>query len=341
MKPIPVAPLRIGILGAARIAPRALIEPAMTCRRVNVVSVASRDPARTRAFAARYGLSRAEPNYEALVTSRDVDAVYVALPNSVHAQWSVRALEMGKHVLCEKPLASNSVEAEELVRFASERGRVLMEAFHYRYHPLAHRVVEIVQSGELGALREVSATLQVEIADTDVRYDLALSGGALMDLGCYPVHWARTLAGEEPIVVSAHATTGPPGIDVTMEAQLTFPSGVTARLYCSMATGVEFRARLEAHGDAGAVIVENPLAPQHGYRLSVNAPTGDRTETVAAGTTYSHQLEAFADAVFDGIRPLTSGADSVSNMRAIDAIYGSAGLEARPSRMSARALRPA
>src|SRR5262245_55899785 len=149
--------LRIGILGAARIAPRALVEPARACPRVEVVSVAARDPERARAFADEHGLSRAEPSYEALVASPDLDAIYVALPNGAHAPWSIRALAAGKHVLCEKPIASNGDEADEMVRAADEHGRVLMEAFHYRYHPLAQRVVEVARSGELGALRHVSA----------------------------------------------------------------------------------------------------------------------------------------------------------------------------------------
>ena len=327
-------PLRIGILGAARIAPRALVDPARACSRVEVVSVAARDPERARAFAEEHGLPRSEPSYEALVTSPDLDAIYVALPNGAHAPWSIRALAAGKHVLCEKPIASNADEADEMVRAGDAHGRVLMEAFHYRYHPLAHRVVEVARSGELGALRHLSVTFQVEIADTDVRYDLALAGGALMDLGCYTVHWARTLAGE-PTVVSAHATTGPPGVDVAMEASLRFPSEVTGRIYCSMAKRVELRARLEVQCERGAILVENPIAPQYGYRLRIVSPADDCIEKVAGGTTFGHQLEAFARAVLDGERPLTSGADSIANMRAIDAIYRAAGLSPRP-RMTPR-----
>jgi predicted dehydrogenase len=327
-------PLRIGILGAARIAPRALVEPARDCPRVEVVSVAARDPERARAFAEEHGLSRWEPSYEALVTSPDVSAIYVALPNSAHAHWSILALAAGKHVLCEKPIASNGDEADDMVRAADAHGRVLMEAFHYRYHPLAHRVVELARCAELGALRDLSVTFQVEIADTDVRYDLALGGGSLMDLGCYTVHWARTLAGE-PTVVSAHATTGPPGVDVAMEATLRFSSGVTGRIQCSMAKGVKRRMLLEVHCERGAILVDNPIAPQYGYRLRVVAPAGEREERVAGGTTFAHQLEAFADAVLDGKQPLTSGADAIANMRAIDAIYRAAGLDPRP-RMTGR-----
>jgi predicted dehydrogenase len=326
---VPTDSLRIGILGAARIAPRALVEPARDCPRVEVVSVAAREPERARAFAEKHALSRWDPSYEALVTSPDLDAVYVALPNGAHAPWSIRALAAGKHVLCEKPIASNGEEANEMVRAADEHGRVLMEAFHYRYHPLAHRVVEIARSGELGALRDSSVTFHVEIPDTDVRYDLALAGGALMDLGCYTVHWARTLAGE-PSVVSARATTGPPGVDVAMEATLRFSSDVTGRISCSMAKGVERRMHLEVQCERGAIVVDNPIAPQYGYHLSIHTPAGERSETIAGGTTWGHQLEAFADAVLDGKRPLTSGADTIANMRAIDAIYRAAGLAPRP-----------
>jgi predicted dehydrogenase len=325
-----VAPLRIGILGAARIAQRALIEPAKRCPRVEVVSVAARDPARARAFAAEHGLSRSEASYAALIASPDIDAVYVALPNGAHAHWSIRALASGKHVLCEKPMASNATEAEAMVRAADEHGRVLMEAFHYRYHPLAHRVVAVVHGGELGVLEELSATFEVGIVDTDVRYDLTLAGGCLMDLGCYTVHWARTLAGE-PTVESAEATIGPPGIDVAMTARLRFPSGVAANVSCSMVKGTPFRSLLEVRCERGGITVENPIAPQYGYRLRVDAPTGERAETVAEGATFGYQLEAFAEAVLDGKRPITSGEDSVANLRTIDAIYRAAGLEPRPS----------
>lgn len=321
-------PLRFGILGAARIAPRALIEPAKESARVEVISVAARDPDRVRVFADEHGIARVETSYDALVNSAEVDAVYVALPNAAHVDWSIRALRAGKHVLCEKPLASNAGEAVEMVRAAREHGRVLMEAFHYRYHPLAHRIVEIVRGGELGHLRDVAATFTVAIAPTDIRFDATLAGGALMDLGCYTVHWVRTLAGE-PQVVSARATVAAPGIDVTTTAELVFPGQVTGRIHCSMAEGTELRARLEVRCERGTLVAQNPLAPQFGYRLIVDAETGERPETVAGGTSYGHQLEAFLDAVRDGLGPITSGQDSIANMQTIDAIYRAAGLEPR------------
>ncbi len=321
-------PLRLGILGAARIAPRALVEPARDSSRAEVVSVAARDPERARAFALENGIPRAEPSYDALLNDPEVDAVYVALPNSAHALWSIRALAAGKHVLCEKPLASNATEAEEMVLAAAQHGRILMEAFHYRYHPMAHRIVDIVRSGQLGALRDVAATFTVEIPEADIRFDGALAGGALMDLGCYTVHWVRTLAGE-PTVASARATVGPPGVDVTTSAELVFPGNVTGRIHCSMAKGAELHAFLEVRCERGTVVAQNPLAPQFGYRLRVKTDTGERLETVAGGTSYGHQLEAFVDAVLTGKAPLTAGEDAVANMRVIDAIYRAAGLTPR------------
>ena len=325
--------IRLGILGAARIAPRAVIAPARGSARVRVVAVAARDPARARRFAEEHGVDRALPGYDALLASPDVDAVYVALPAALHSEWTRRALQAGKHVLCEKPFAANAGEAEGMVAAAAAADRVLLEALHYRFHPLADRLRAIVTSGEIGAVLEIEGAFNAAIAPGDIRHDLALGGGALMDLGYYPVHWARLVTGEEPRVVTAEAVEDAerePGVDQSMTAELVFGGGARARILCSMAPDAERLNWLRVRGDRGEVAVDNLLAPHSGHRLEIRT-TGSRprTEQVAGGTTYEYQLAAFAAAVLDGGPRLTGGADAIATMRALDAIYRAAGMSPR------------
>jgi len=179
--------LRVGVLGAARITPGALIKPAGVVAQVTVTAVAAREPARAREFAAKYGIGTVHDSYEALITDPEVDAVYNPLPNSLHAPWTLRAIAAGKHVLCEKPFASNEAEAAQVADAARSAGVVVMEAFHFRYHPLARRMQQIV-AGELGELRHVEAALCFPLPRfSDIRYRFDLAGGATMDAGCYAI----------------------------------------------------------------------------------------------------------------------------------------------------------
>ena len=223
-------PLRIGTLGAARITPSALVRPARETAGVEILAVAARDPDRARKFAARHGIPRVHASYEALLDDPDIEAIYNPLPNALHCEWTLRALDAGKHVLCEKPLGSNEVEAQRMVAAAARTGLVVAEAFHWRYHPLAARMREILDSGELGAVRHVDAGMCIPLPLLgDIRYQLALAGGALMDVGCYPVSIVRFLAGAEPEVVSARVKEIRPGVDRFAETELRFPGGVTGR----------------------------------------------------------------------------------------------------------------
>ena len=200
------APVRMGILGAARIAPLALINPALDNAEVVVAAVAAREVSRAQAFAAKHGIARVHDNYEALITDPDLDAVYNPLPNGLHGRWTRAALAAGKHVLCEKPFTANAAEAREVAELAAKSDRVVMEAFHYRYHPLTLRVEQIIASGELGKLERVEASLCFPLPKfSDIRYDYSLAGGATMDAGCYAVHMVRTFGGSTPEVVSAQA----------------------------------------------------------------------------------------------------------------------------------------
>jgi predicted dehydrogenase len=324
------SPLRIGILGAASIAPLALIQPARANPRVEVAAVAARDAEKARRFAARHGVPRVHKSYEALLADPQLEAIYNPLPNSHHGLWTQRALAAGKHVLCEKPFTANAAEAERVADAARASGLVVMEAFHWRYHPLAARLLEIVASGELGDVQRVEARLCAPlIKPGDIRYRSELAGGAAMDMGCYCVSIVRTLAGAEPRVVSARARLSSPGVDRAMEAELAFPGGASGRVVCSMFSWRLLGVSARVSGTRGELRVINPIAPQFFHRVSVRSAGGKRSERAKDGTSYGHQLEAFARAVRDGAAFPTTADDAVKNMAVIDAIYRAAGLEPR------------
>jgi len=323
-------PLRIGILGCARIAPLALVGPARRHPDALVASVASRAPERARRFAGRHGIPRAHADYASLLDDPAIEAVYVPLPNALHASWTIRALEAGKHVLCEKPLASNADEAERMAEAAQRSGRVLMEAFHYRYHPLADRVLDVLASGELGRLRHVEAGLCIPLPwPRDIRFDFALGGGALMDTGCYAVSWVRTLAGAEPEVLNARAWLLSAQVDRAFEAALRFPGDVSGRVVCSLLSKRLLGAWLSVRCDQGRLRVLNPVMPQLFHRLVVDGPGGRRVERVPGPGSYDGQLAAFVRAARGGAPPPTDGREGVRNMRVVDALYRAARLRPR------------
>ncbi len=323
-------PLRIGILGAARIAPMALVRPARSVPGAAVAAVAARDEARARRFAARHGIPRVHRSYAELLADPGIDAVYNPLPNGLHCEWTIRALEAGKHVLCEKPLASNADEARRMAEAASRADRVLVEAFHWRYHPLAERMKAIVESGALGRVRHLEASCCFPLLlPGDIRYRLDLAGGALMDAGCYPVSIVRHLAGAEPEVVSATARLASPEVDRWMRAELRFADGRTGRITCSLFSASLLRVEARAVGDEGEMRVLNPIAPHFFHRLRVRTRARSTTERVPGEASYVHQLRAFVGAVRGGERVPTDAAHGVANMTVIDAIYRKAGLRPR------------
>jgi predicted dehydrogenase len=318
------------VLGAARIAPLALIKPAKGNVEVEVAAVAARDASRARAFAAKHDIARVHESYEALIADPDLDAVYIPLPNGLHGRWTRAALAAGKHVLCEKPFTANADEAREVAELAAKSGRVVMEAFHYRYHPLALRIEEIVASGELGKLERVEAALCFPLPRfTDIRYNYSLAGGATMDAGCYAVHMARTFGGETPEVVSAQAKLRDPEVDRAMTAELRFATGHTGRVRCSLWSADLLRISARVVCDHGELRVFNPVMPQLFHRLSVRSADGKRVERLSHRASYAYQLDAFASAVLRGEAVKTTPEDAVENMTVIDSIYRAAGLPLR------------
>ena len=323
-------PFRFGILGAAKIAPNALTLPAKQVPEVEVTAIAARDPARAREFAKANGITRVLATYEDLIADREIDVIYNPLPNSLHCEWSIRAMRAGKHVFCEKPIASNATEAARMAQAADETGMLLVEAFHYRYHPLADRIRELIRGGAIGKLQHVEGNFSVPIPPTNIRFDWNLAGGATMDLGCYPLHMIRYFSGMTPRVIAAKAQLGPPNIDVKMEADLELASGVTARMTCSMAADAQLGASFLARGDRGELQATNPVGPHWGHQLTITTPAGTTKETVPGDTSYTHQLRAFV-ALLRGDKNAfpTDAHDGVIGMRIIDEVYRAAGLPPR------------
>jgi predicted dehydrogenase len=324
--------LRIGTLGAARITPMALLRPARLVQGVQVVAVAARDRSRAERFARRQGISRVHDSYDALLADPQVDAIYNPLPNSLHCEWTVKALQAGKHVLCEKPFASNAAEAQQMANAAVQADRVLMEAFHWRYHPFGQRMVEVVQSGELGDIEHIEAYNAMLVPEPgNIRYRWDLAGGALMDMGAYPTSWVRHMMGEEPEVISARARLSSPKVDRWMQAEIRFPSGTTGRITTALFSRHLVHTGARVQGTKGELRVYNPVLPHLFSRFKVRTAAGTRRERFGRPATYVHQLQAFRDAVVEGRAFPTTPEDAVKNMAFIDAIYRAAGLPLRGS----------
>jgi len=322
--------LRIGILGAAKIAPTALFKPARRTGRAAVVAVAARDRTRAEALARKHEIPRVLGNYTELVSDPDIDAVYNPLPNGLHGHWTIAALQAGKHVLCEKPFTANADEARSVAEVNNANpGLVVMEAFHYQYHPFAKRLVEIVRSGELGNITDIDVSFSAPLwKKGDIRYQLALAGGATMDMGCYPVSLLRLLAAG-PRVISAEAKLSSPGVDRAMDAHFSLPDGGRAHIGCSMFSSSVLRLHAEVTGDNGKISAFNPFSPHYGHRMKVTTSLGTRKERFSRKASYDFQLEAFAAAVEDGASFPTTAVDAIRTMELIDGIYAAAGLPLR------------
>ena len=324
------SPIRIGVLGAAAIVPMALTNPARTVPEVKVTAIAARDPKRAQGFARQHHIPRVHETYSDLLADPEIDAIYNPLPNSLHAEWTIRALRAGKHVLCEKPFASNTQEGDEMAKVALETGLVLSEAFAYRYHPLTARVKEIISSGEIGKIKHIDAQFCFLLpAKNNIRFKYELAGGALMDCGCYPVSLIRHLAGAEPTVVRAEARLFAPQVDHKMTADLAFADGRTAHLVCDLLSPNLFRSFVRIEGDSGKLRVINPYHPHWFHWLTVKGTKGTRRQHVRGENVYAHQLRAYVQAIRGELKLNTDPADAIGNMHVIDAIYEKANLQLR------------
>jgi D-xylose 1-dehydrogenase (NADP+, D-xylono-1,5-lactone-forming) len=310
------APVRWGLLSTARIN-QAILNGAAPSERTEIVAIASRDQARADDYARAHGLERAFGSYDALLEDGDIDVVYISLPNSMHVEWSIRALEAGKHVLCEKPL-DRRVEAVERAFDTAERaGRLLMEAFMYRHHPQTHKAAELVRDGAIGELRQLRSLFSFTLTDeADVRLDPELDGGALMDLGCYCISMQRVLAGE-PELVFGRQRLGGKGVDVGFTGMLQFGEDTFGQFHCGF--DLPEGNGLEAIGSKGTLVVPDPVRCRDPH-VEVN---GERVD-VEDVDRYFLQVENFSAAVRGEAEPLLGRADAVGQVRVIEALYCSA-----------------
>ena len=322
--------VRFGVLGAANIA-RRFVAAVTDLLLVNVTAVASRDVAKGKAFAREVGVPRAYGSYEELLNDRDIDAVYVPLPNSLHAEWSIRAAEAGKHVLCEKPFSVTAQEASAMFAAARAHGVQVVEGYPYMAQPQTLRLRELLREGAIGEVRHIQATFGFTVAGTNnIRMVAALGGGALLDAGSYPVSLARIVAGERPARASASAQWFSKGLDKTVAATLDFPSGKVAQIFCSFLTASHRHALIA--GDNGTIMTDysNHAAPSG--KLSLQVKRGRQTtapcETLElpAGSGFLAEAESFAHLVV-GRPELWSGAtpqETMDIMLTLDAIAESA-----------------
>jgi len=314
-----------GVLSTSNIGRRAVNPAIQASANGELVAVASREEDRARAFAEETGVPTAYGSYQALLEDDRIQAVYNPLPNSLHKEWTIRAAEKGKHVLCEKPLALDAAECREMEAAASANGVKLMEAFMYRFHPRTEKVLEMVRDGTLGKLAQIRSSFTFLLTrDDNIRWDAALGGGALMDVGCYCVNVSRTMAGREPVEVRAMANFRYPGVDAQMAGSLRFADGLLAHFDCALT--MERTEVYHLMGTEGHLRVQNAFLPGTDDAVieSFDLENNLTTVTVPGADEYRLMVEHFADCVLND-RPLRYGAEEAAlNMRVIEALYESA-----------------
>ena len=324
-----VRSLRMGILGTSRVAAYALIEPARTLPELTVDRAGSRDADRARDYAERHGIPR-WGTYDDLLADPALDAIYIALPVSLHAEWSFRALASGKAVLCEKPLAQNASEAARILSGASGFTQPFAEALHWCCHPVADRLRQIVATRQLGVIRSIETKFNIPksylLAD-DFRLDYQRGGGVLLDAGYYCVSLLRLMLGEPFAVRQASALLVAPQVDGKMDATLEFAGGVTGRIVASnQIPGDELEIMAHILGDEGSATVINPFLPGMGCRIDFDQAGQRWTEHLDSRSSYEFQAEQFARQIRHGCRNLIGIKDTVANLAAVDTIYFAAGL---------------
>ena len=314
-----------GILGCARIAERALVPAFRQASRAVLHGIASRDEGRAREWAARFGFRRSYPSYGALLEDPEVDAVYVPLPNDLHAEWAIRAASAGKHVLCEKPLALNEAEVRKMLEAARVSGVLLLEAFMYRFHPQFEKTMSLVRDGTVGEIRSFRSafTFHLTSGEEDYRWRANAGGGALYDVGCYAVNAARTVFGEEPVLVYARSRLHPKfGVDSSTSLLLEFPGARCALL--EGAFDAQFQSYFEIVGTEGKISLPRSFSAR-GTDVSIHVSRRDKTETISvpAANEYARMVDHFGDCLRNG-RPLRYSADdAIGNARVIGAAFES------------------
>ena len=309
-----------GIISTAHIN-RLVLAGARESEQVDVIAVASRDQARAEAYAREQGIERAYGSYEALLADPDVEAVYISLPNSLHVEWSIHALEAGKHVLCEKPLDRRPEEVERAFDAADRAGRILAEAFMWRHNPQTAKLLELVGSGAIGELRLVRSAFSFSLDEPEnVRLAADLDGGALMDVGCYCISGSRLLGGE-PESVYGQQVSGESGVDVLFAATMRFPGDVLAQFECGFV--LPDRDELDVIGSEGSLFLDDPWHARTPV-LELRRDGGVEEIVLQPADSYRLELENLGDAIAGRAQPLLGREDAVGQARTIDALYRSA-----------------
>jgi len=315
--------LNWGLLSTARIN-NALITPLRASKRNQLLAVASRSQANADAYAKEKKISRAHGSYEALLADPEIDVIYNSLPNHLHAEWTIKAIEAGKHVLCEKPLTLNVEQVDAVQAAARKHGRIVMEAFMYRHHPQTLKVQEIVKSGSLGTLKLIRGSFSFVLSrEEDIRLlDPAMGGGSIWDIGCYPISYARKVVGENPLEVLGQQVTGPTGIDETFVGQMRFANDTLMQFDSSFA--IPFHAFMEIVGSEGTLNIPAPFKPNENEKIFITR--NDKTETIKikGQELYIGEVENMADAILLGQEPRISLDDSRGNVMTITSLLESA-----------------
>lgn len=318
--------IRWGILSTANIGRKRVVPAMQRSVHGTVAAVASRDYDAARQFADELDIPKAYGSYEELLADPEIDAIYNPLPNSLHAEWSIKCAEAGKPTLCEKPLASDAPEAQTMVDAFVSRGILFAEAFMYRFHPQTLLVKQMVQDGSIGDLTVIEASFSFSISqENNIRLNKSLAGGALMDVGCYCVNLARLMAGAEPTEAKASAIVGrESGVDETLAGVLTFGSGILAHFDCSLR--LPLRHRYHLRGTKGDIAVEEAFVVPADRESIVRVREGDASREIQIQPANSYTLMAddFARALIDNRPPAYMPADGVANMAVLDQLYRSA-----------------
>ena len=314
--------LRWGLLSTARIN-HALIPPLQSSKRNKLLAIASRSQEKADAYAGSKKIQRAFGSYEALLADPEIDVIYNPLPNHLHAEWTIRALEAGKHVLCEKPMALSLYEVDAIAAAAAQHGRIVVEAYAYRSHPQTSKVREIVESGKLGKVKLVHGSFSfVMTSPDDIRWDPQMGGGGLWDIGCYPLSFTRCVLATEPLEVFGWQVTSPSGIDETFAAQLRFPGDIYFQLDCSFK--IPSHQFVEIVGDEGTLSIPQPFNVGSKRNLYLTQSGKTSTIPVKGPDPYVGEVEDLADAILLGKPPAVSLADSRANTAALLALLESA-----------------
>jgi xylose dehydrogenase (NAD/NADP) len=321
---MPTKVLNWGLLSTAHIN-RSLIPPIKKSERNELVAVASRDADKASAYARKWDIPRSFGSYEAMLADPDIDVIYISLPNSLHAEWTIRAAQSEKHVLCEKPLAMSVTEVDAVREAADRQGVVVAEAFMYRHHPQSQQVKLLVDEGQIGNLQLIRGCFTFQIGNKDdIRLVSKLGGGSIWDVGCYPISYARFLVGGDPELVYGWQICNDDGVDLQFVGQMRFPNGVMAQFDSSFQT--PFRTQMEIVGDQGSLEIANPFKPGWSNVIHLTRDGETKDITVPGEELYSGEVEDMADAILFGRNPRISLQDSRGNVATIQSLLESASL---------------